>query len=174
MTKRTTFTAIDPNGVEHVRTSDRRNYSHTVVAQYNKADHMNRAVDPNWAKTDGSNWDYHAKIANGNDPYPSKCYLGNHPDKYSAEQIAEEVVTVAATNAKRVEDAKTFVSITREEHIAKMLADRIAAVEAKDYNGWHNLGWCGRRDLADKLASGKDGNGGGYYHNATVLEAVIK
>lgn len=151
------YKAIDPNGVVHTRKSA-RTYTHTVVAQYNKAVNLARANDKEWTKTDGRSYDYYVKIATGNDPYPQKNYSGT----------AEEQAEVDANNAKRVADAKARIDgLTRDEYIAKELAGRIAAVEATDFEEWHNLGWCGRIDLAQKLASGA----ANFYHNATILEA---
>ncbi|RUW96609.1 hypothetical protein EOA27_38580, partial [Mesorhizobium sp. M2A.F.Ca.ET.037.01.1.1] len=80
---KTVYTAIDPNGVAHTRTTD-RTYTHTVVAQRSKAAAMASATDAGWAKTEKSNFEYYVKIASGNDPYPARTYMT--PDRFTAEQ----------------------------------------------------------------------------------------
>jgi len=169
MTK-TKYHAIDANGTKHTRSTE-RTYSHTVVARYSRAEHMARATRPAWTESDGNNWDYNFRIANGNDPYPAKNYLADHPDMYSAEKIAQGQVRADEDNAKRVAQSVGLVSVTREQYIANQLAARIAAVEATDFTVYHNLGWCGRYELAVKLANSKEGVTS-YYTDITILEAV--
>lgn len=149
---KTVYTAIDPNGVEHKRTTSDRTYTHTVVAQRSKAAAMVGATAIGWAKTDRSNFEYYVQIASGNDPYPARNYMTS--DRFTAEQIAGHQAVVDADNAKRVAEAKaTTDGVALADYLAAKLAERFARVEAGDYVSYVNHGWCGRHDLALKLAS---------------------
>lgn len=161
------FTAIDPNGKEHKRTSDSRTYTHTVVVQHVKAAHMAIATSKGFADADASNYDYMVECAAGThrNVTRTRTPADFHPS-YSAEYVANAIAARNAENAKRIAEAKAFIAKypTKEAYVAARLAERVAAVEAKDFTIWHNLGWCGRHDLAVKLASKAPG--------AVILEAV--
>lgn len=156
----TTFTAIDAAVQTHKRTSKSRSYTHTVVALRSYSFDLDRANSKVWDKEEGKNFDYYSLIAFGNDPHPCRCY--RTPDRWTAEQIAEEAASVEAMNAKRITDAADRVTgHTRETYLAARRADRVARVEKAKAEGryaqWENLGWCGRLDLAQKLASRESG-----------------
>lgn len=138
------YTATDPNGFTHTRTSQSRTYSHTVVFQASKDVAVKRAHER--LKSDRSNCEWHARIAST----PVEEYVDSEMAKWShmtreyvIEGHAEHVATVAAFRGG---------SINGEA--AAMLADRLAKIEATDWDIWHNAGWCGRYDLALKLAAG--------------------
>jgi hypothetical protein len=166
------FTAIDPNGVTHKRTSDRRIYSHTVVFQESKAAHMATATSAEWAKQDGKNYDYDVECAAGTHPHVTHVSpASGYHSSYTPERIAEMQQAQRDSNVKRIASAKaTIEGLTRAEYIAKKQAERVARVEAADYTVWHNAGWCGRLDLAHKLEAQMRG----LRHTSTVmiLEAV--
>ncbi|TJV68607.1 MAG: hypothetical protein E5X76_28925 [Mesorhizobium sp.] len=147
---KTVYIAIDPNGVEHTRTTDRI-YTHIVVAQRSKAAALASANDKGWRATERSNYEYAQKIAAGDDPYPARTYMS--ADRFTAEQIAEEQARVDAENAKRLAQALADTSVTLERYHLDRLAERVARAEAGDYVSYVNHGWCGRHDLALKLAA---------------------
>jgi hypothetical protein len=165
---KTIFTAIDPNGVEHKRTSDRRTYTHTVVFQKSYAKALERASQ--LYKVDGENFDYYVELAAGQHQRvtPDSGYHAS----YSAEFIANARANQIAENERRQASAKeTIEGHTRESYQRLKRDERVAEVERGKANGhldhdWFNAGWCGRLDLAQKLAAG--------YDNARILEARIK
>lgn len=162
MTAKTTFTATDPRGLVHKRTSQSRTYSHAVFARPSYEHAVANAQHKDWAKTEGSNFAYYLRIAGGRDAYPTKNYRAMHADKWSAAEIAEEQVRVDAENAKRVANAQARVEgHTLESYLAAQQAERLANVEAArvagKYDSFVCLGWCGRRDLAEKQAAANRG-----------------
>jgi hypothetical protein len=151
------FHAVDANGVVHTRSSKSRVYTHTVVSKPSYGYALAAAQSPDWTKTDRRNLDYYDTIAQGRDPYPRKCYRQDHPEKWTPEQIEEERVAVEAENARRVQEAiDTVANRTVEQWLADKKAERIERVEKLKaegyYDSWGNAGWCGRFDLAQKLA----------------------
>lgn len=165
---KTRYSATDANGTVHTRSTD-RTYTHTVVAQLNRAELMERALSKAWAKSDGDNYDYAVECAAGTHRHVTHVTdrAGYHVS-YTDEQVAGFQEAQRAENAKRIASAKLIVAISREEHIAAEQAKRVASVEATDFEAFHNLGWCGRRDLAVKLAA----KTGEYYRNIMILEAT--
>jgi len=151
------YHAIDAAGGIHTRSSKSRSYTHTVVVRPSYENALLFAQSKDWTKTDRRNLEYYDTIAQGRDPYPRQNYMANHPERWTPEQIAEEQVRVDAENAKRVEDAiATVANRSVEQWLADKLQERLDIVEkqraAGYYDSWHNAGWCGRLDLAQKLA----------------------
>lgn len=135
------YTATDANGAIHTRKSE-RGYSHTVVYRNVKSEVMAQMQDAGWVKTDRSNYDYSVKLA-----------TGNH--------------TWTCVTEKEIAKAKAIVeNFTKEEYVADELAKRIASAENYDYTTWFNAGWCGRLDLAQKLAA--------KYSDCAILPAVAR
>lgn len=169
MAKRIIFTAIDPNGTVHTRTSDRREYTHTVVYQHDKAALMAYATGSDWTKSDGNNFDYRRECAAGTHPNVTKVTPADKfHSSYTAEKIAEFQQAQREMNAKIIADAKVETDgKTREQYIAERQAERVARVEAEDFTIWHNAGWCGRLDLAQKLAA----KSAYAWVRSTILEA---
>ncbi len=154
---KTKFTAKDKNGTIHTRTSDRREYTHTVVYLPSFEQDM-ACVDSDW-KTDGSNFDYYTLIAGGNDPLPCRNYRTD-PARWTAEEIAAAEADAVERQKARIDDASARVmGKTRQAYIAEHRAERVARIHAKKAEGyygiWQNAGWCGRLDLAHKLAASK-------------------
>lgn len=165
--RRTTFTAIDPNGTTHTRTSDARTYTHTVVYQRSKAEALTSAKSG--AEYDGRNYDYDVAKANGTHPHVNYVAAASaYHSSYSAEHIAKAQENQRNENARLIAAATAIVEAfpTKEAYVAAMVAGRIADVEATDFTIWHNLGWCGRPDLAAKLAAKTPG--------AVILKAEVK
>lgn len=143
----------DAAGVVHTRKTV-RDYSH-AVAFLPSIDAALRWSDCDW-KSDGSNFEYWAKIAAGNDPHPTRSYRDD-PARWSAEEIAESLAWAAAQNAERIADAQARTAgHDRASYIAAQRAARVAIIREKEaagyYQVWQIEGWCGRRDLAQKLA----------------------
>lgn len=151
------YTATDSSGQVHTRKSE-RTYTHTVVAR-RSFDRAMQLADMNWA-SDRDNFAYFAKIAAGNDPYPARNWLRGdnvHPSwAVTPEKIAAHQVEVDAENAKRLADAiERTAGHTVDSYVAAKRAERVAGILRKRAEGYYdvfvNLGWCGRRDLAEKL-----------------------
>lgn len=148
-----TYTATDAAGHVHTRKSE-RGYTHTVVALPSFDFDMARATDKGHAKADSSNYDYYVQVAAGQ--RLRVCYRS--AEKWTAEEIAEEKAWIDAANAKAIADAKEKVDgVTCGEYIRIKQAERVSAVHRSKaegyYRAWRNMGWCGRADLAQKLAA---------------------
>lgn len=153
---KTNYIAIDPAGVSHTRRSDRV-YTHTVVALPSKEHDMAVATSPDWHKGEAQSFRYFTEIAAGNDPYPRKSYLSLARGD-SEERIAQDLEYCRLENEVRRADAQAKTAgIDEVQFCARAEAARVADVEKKEANGHYtrymNLGWCGRLDLAQKLAS---------------------
>lgn len=146
---KTSYFAIDANGKKHTRNSERA-YTHTVVYQSIKSEGMDCALSPEWRKTEKKNYDYSVSCIEN----------GKHKNLMSFEHYRND----AARHAKDVEESVDFLRGAKsfEEFAEARKAERVAAVEARDYSIWHNAGWCGRLDLAQKLAA--------KYTGAKILE----
>jgi hypothetical protein len=132
----TKYVVTDANGKKHTRNSDRV-YSHAVLYRDSK-EH-----DLKWATTRGvyqiENFWHTFEIANG-----TSKWLEPQPwEKNHAERAAREIE--AAKNALR--------GCKHPDELWELQkAEAVAAIEAKDYSVWKLKGFCGRRDLAEKLA----------------------
>ncbi|MBZ9847206.1 hypothetical protein LB565_04285 [Mesorhizobium sp. CA14] len=135
---KTVYTAIDPNGEEHKRTTADRTYTHTVVYQRSKDAAIARAKDARKGHVDSGNY-----------------YLGCVRDGHYANLMKfEHYRTDAARQASDAADAAAkMAGRTAEEYADAKVAEHLAAIEATDWTVYHNAGWCGRHDLALKLAA---------------------
>lgn len=163
------FIATDSAGALHTRATASRAYTHTVVGLPSLEKAMTDALAP-WA-VDTSNYEYFRKIAMTNGDYHARtCY--RTADKWTPEQIAEEKASVDAANAKRLAEARDILDRcpTLAAYRAQKQVERVAAVRANETKGyyarWVNIGFCGRFDLAAKLAA----KPAGYYAKVEVLE----
>jgi len=146
------FTAIDPNGVEHKRTSDRRSYSHTVV--YQKAVHEARAKARHASHIDNGRY-YLQCIAKG---FHESLMKFEH---YASDQGRHDAdVKMAYAELKGCTTAEGFAAMRVAEELLKL--------DAEDWSAYWNAGWCGRFDLAQKLAAACGGL------NVAILPAVVK
>jgi hypothetical protein len=152
------YTATDFNGVVHTRSTKSRAYTHTVVRQHSKVDAYARS------ETDSKRWDtQQAKeefmLARSTIEeikawlVRKQCAILARDDAYATERKAKAEVFVATHG-------------TVEAYVAAKLAERAARIEATDWSIWHNVGWCGRIDLARKLAAQNS--------NSAILTAVEK
>lgn len=138
---KTAYFATDANGKTHTRNSDRV-YTHTVVYRHIKSEAMAAAHSDHWKSLDANNYEFDVAIATGNHNYTT----------ITADRVAACKARVEA--------------FTMDEYVANSLAERVARVEATDFTVWHNAGWCGRLDLAQKLAA--------KYNDVAILPAVAR
>lgn len=159
------FLATAADGTEFKRTSDNRAYTHTVISKRN----FNRDLDDagKISATDASNFKFYTGIV-------ERGYVSCSPSdvgKYAwltAEQQAADAIASVANALEQLAGAKTateYQFAKRDERVAKVLAAR----DAGAYDVWHNAGWCGRLDLAQKLAAQQAKYG---LLEITILEAV--
>jgi len=134
------FTAIDPQGTVHKRTSQNRSYAFTVVVLSGAA--MLERARPDAAKIKQQNdasWDRIENEAKGIFP--------------KSEQWRGEKA-LAGWQAFSIEWMQTH---TREGELAEAIANAEKRYAARVAGGadlrYHNVGWCSRRDLAEKLAN---------------------
>lgn len=149
--------AIDPNGNVHTRNSKTRVYSHTVVARLNReeADKQTLRVAEDAARTNYEFYCGRKGTAYTNwKGEPDTCYVHDKEYHSAAEFIADY---------PSVEDAVAY-------EVGKAQA-KIDARTDSYYDDFFNLGWNGRRDLAEKLASKEARR---TYRDITILEATIK
>lgn len=173
------YTAIDIDGIEHKRTSTSRGegkpYSHTVVVKGGYERAMAGATGDWHPKQDARNYAYYVAISEGNDPHARLTVYKSLARGDTQEAIDAEIAYNDRENTRRFEEAKAEVgNHTVQSYIAAQLAERIAHVEARkaagEFDTWHNAGWCGRLDLAQKLAATKAALG----YAVAVLPAVKK
>lgn len=153
---KTSYTATDANGVEHTRKTERA-YTHTVVFQRSKDAAIERANADVARNTAHAREQFHHAAASIEENKAflraKRCDILCRDDVYAT---------------KMQDEGKAFVVQfgTPEGYAAAKLAEALAAIEATDWTIWHNAGWCGRRDLALKLAGKTSG--------AVILPAIQK
>lgn len=164
----TKYFVIDPTGTRHTRTTKNRTYTHAVLALPSYELTLAAVKDrshPETIRTDKSNYQYHRALLDGSSPYLVK------PD------WDKDEAGFNARRAKDIEKAKERVGDcpTFEDYRAKLLREAIASVEQAKANGyydrWQDKGWCGRLDLAVKLAASHD-KPGSRYAKVIILEAL--
>lgn len=142
------------DGFTFTRSSQNRTYTHVVITRVDHAQSIADAV-----RRAGDDWDlnldYWTSVANGTD---------GHADHYAKTnpQYAQE----------RQQDAREQLARGRDAYIEEARqrsAKRLASCDpfGRGYH-WGDIGWCGRPDLAVKLANGKQWLGG----ERKILEAV--
>lgn len=155
---KTKFFAIDPQGVEHLRTSKNRIYTHTVIVLRGAA-HL-EAQRPKLADIVARNnksWDRIENEAKGIFP--------------NAEQWRGPKA-LASWQAFAIE---WMTKHTREGALAEAIAHDDKVFKARVASGrdlvYENAGWCGRLDLARKLADQMRKNS---FEAVVILEAQVK
>lgn len=147
---KTNYIAIDPAGQLHTRKTERV-YTHTVLFKYSYEDQMREANRDQ--SVDGDNWEFSCRMVEW-----GGVYRGKREKWHSDEEIARNLATNEALKAK---------ANNRAEAIANGRAERVAHIEARKaagfYEKWVNAGWCGRLDLAQKLAA--------KYSGSVIIEA---
>lgn len=120
-------TAIDPNGTVHKRNSKGRIYAYTVVVQYSYHYDLDLARLGRSCSSVKANYDFYVSCL-GDSTRPS----------------------YGVSRDKALEELQGATSLGEYS-----VAQNIAHIEKKKaegyYHDWHNVGWCGRVDLANKL-----------------------
>lgn len=154
MAKNIKYTARDADGQTHTRSS-KRVYTHTVVAKLD-IDAMIRDAD-----TEGRAYSiqnhavYVDYVANGWKP-------AKWMDPETAKRHHEEGFECGRRFlAEHGTDPAAYAEACYQRQVARFIAD----------TEYHNLGWCGRLDLAQKLAAKCAANQYTKYRDVTILEA---
>jgi len=151
----TKYLAIDSLGAEHTRSSQRV-YTHTVVVMYDYDVAINRVTTHHATKeaiaSQQRNFDYEVSIATGNDPHPEYDYVqvdGKWQRVYNDATAARQAIRAAKSSAE--------IEGGFEAYRARILAKELERVEERKEHGafttWGSVGFCGRLDLAQKLAA---------------------
>lgn len=161
-----TFLATDPAGKTHKRTSQNRTYAATVVVREGTANAERKfEAGEGWRRDhDAKNFAYAAARTTA-EAVTADLLRRNH------KVLADDADYVARRVAENVAFVEGFATV--EEYVEKQAAKRRAKFEAEkaagSYERWLNAGWCGRPDLALKLASQQKG-----YDEVRILPVVVK
>ena len=155
------FTAVDPAGIVHKRTSQNRVYSHTVVGRRSFNANL-KAAQEGHIPTERSNFKFYMAYVNGTSEYLAKKSWENEEQhkRRVDDEVARAVSALAGTTT-----FEQYRAMLRENAIARVMK----AQREGQYDKYVNLGWCGRLDLAQKLASGSLAKN---YEDVRILEAV--
>lgn len=127
---------IDPNGQKHTRNSENRTYSHCVMVRDSYELALQRAARKSSEESDVRDYTYYAALVAGTHPH---CKFDD----------AGRMITSAK--------AKLNGCTSVEEYVAQEREGRIRSVEGAKaigkFDAYGVYGWCGRRDLAEKLAA---------------------
>lgn len=156
---KTTFTVTDPNGKTHKRTSENRTYTHAVIARPSYECAIKHLDNKRAEQNTRSNFEYHLGFANGTSRWLTKNTW--ETEQQHQERAAREIArSVEELNGSKTADE--YVAMVRKQHL-----DRIEEARAKGfYDTFTCVGWCGRLDLAHKLASTTSGND--YYTDVRI------
>lgn len=150
----TKYLAIDPNGFEHRRTTAGRTYTHTVVYQRSKE----------WAVAQAKA-SHEGHVSTGK--YFLDCVaVGYHAYLMHFDHYRNDIARQQADVAESLESLAGMT--TAEGYAAAQVAKHLLDIDARDWSAYLNAGWCGRRDLAEKLAAATRSP---HTLNVTVLEA---
>jgi hypothetical protein len=136
------YFVIDGNGKKHTRNTHRV-YTHVVLYRLSKEATIRLAnVRPHWLR---ENFWYHHAFLDG-----SSKWLERAPHEKDDAQFKRRV-------EQDIERARYFLRgcATPDELWNLNLADALSAIEKIDFTAWDVEGWCGRHDLAVKLAHKK-------------------
>lgn len=137
---------IDPNGVKHTRTSQHRKYTHCVIVRDGYELALARAKSGHWNTNYLSNFNYYVSLAAG---------THDHSKPWAWEKLEEAADRIAKQRAKAQKQIAGIA--TPAQYLQKLIAEDIAAVEKQKTEGKYEkfgvYGWCGRADLAEKLAA---------------------
>jgi hypothetical protein len=140
-----TFT--DPNGTVHIRKSVNREYTHAVIARKSKACAVAFIMADDWAAREAHNFGYYTAMVAGTHKNAKYTLAFEKPEEREARRSQE--VEFHKTILADAVDAEAFVAMIRKR--------ALATIEASDKKGVYTdytvIGWNGRVDLAQKLAS---------------------
>jgi hypothetical protein len=156
-------TALDRNGKAHKRNSANRVYSHAIIARRSYEHAVARANDV--GRLERSNYSFYAAFLDGSSEFLVK------PAYRSEEQHAAycaEKIEIARKALEGCDSMAAYCEMCR--------LDYVAAVEGQKARGYFDelicLGWCGRRDLAEKSAARYRANP--YYAEVMIAEAQVE
>jgi len=154
MAKKIKYIARDADGQLHTRSSNRV-YTHTVVAKLD-IDAMIRDAD-----TTGR-----AYSIQNHAVYVGYATNGWKPTKWMTPESAKQHHEKGFECGRRFlaehgTDPAAYAEVCYQRKVARFTAD----------TEYHNLGWCGRLDLAQKLAAKCAANQYTKYRDVTILEA---
>jgi|688.fasta_scaffold292526_4 hypothetical protein len=153
MAKKTKLTATLPNGEMITRTTE-RTYTHVVVYTINEAKMMAACWVPDQEKQERKNFKYYVE-----------CAAGEHEHRYAPAGSDQWKIDNAATYRKQAQDIIAEFP-TVEAYLAGRKAKAEYYARKQIGAGWHVAGWCGRPDLAQKLAAG------GCHHVAGEIKII--
>jgi hypothetical protein len=165
------------DGVTFTRSTAGRAYTDMVITVYNIAEER-RATETRARANFRRDLPYTMEVAAGmhpSHPIPASGFHPSHgmlnPDGTRSEKYAAYVAERAAYDADYIARSKAWIAVGEEGHVAKALAD-FDARRAKATNNssdgksfYCDCGWCGRPDLAEKLAA--------RYSNSMILPTEV-
>lgn len=134
----TKYFVIDANGKKHTRNS-KRTYTHVVLYRDSKEAALRMADRKDMHLVD--NFWYHHAFLDGSSKWLARRDWETDTG-YNA-RVNEEI----ERSRKALRGCKT-----PDEWHAVLRQEAIDRINARDYDQWHAEGWCGRHDLAVKLA----------------------
>ena len=155
------FTAIDPNGVTHTRTSKTRTYTHTVVGRPSSVAATLRVTSKGVRALHRKNFAYHDAIAKGTSQWLERSRWETE-EKYAQRRADDIAKSVNELNG--CDTAQDY-----ENMLVNAALEGIRHSTARGYyDKYHSLGWCGRADLAAKLKIKSENR---RWVDVTILEA---
>ena len=133
------YFVTDANGVKHTRNSH-RTYTHAVLYRESKEAAL-RLIERKHPFLADNFW-YHHAFLDGTSKWLERSPWEKDEDQYKR-RVEKDIER--SRNALRGCE-------TPEDWEAMLRADAMDRIEANDYDQWHVEGWCGRHDLAVKLA----------------------
>lgn len=171
----TFYTATTPEGHVFKRSTANRTYTHMVVAVYSVRS-QRAACEANTREDYRRSVKYYREMAAGQHPAHPTPVDGFHPSHGMADPVkyAAYVAECDARSAKNVTDAHAWLALDVEARVVAALAAFDAGRAADTYKNadgtlfYRDAGWCGRPDLAQKLAATTMKTA----HDCMILEAV--
>ncbi len=157
----TKFTAIDPAGKTHTRTSKERIYTHTVVALPSAPRAVLNVTSKEARAMHRQNFAYYREMADG-----TSRFLERKSWETEAQQ-AERKANGIENGIKALDgctNAQEFENMMVSRELARIQKQR----EEGYYDTYHNMGWCGRLDLAQKLKTTSENRN---WIEVTILKA---
>lgn len=151
------------DGQTFTRNSKSRVYTHCVVAKPSIDCALERAQSKAARDLHRSNYRWYQKTL------ASEGRLFEQYTHISDEQYREQCEYNLARAVEALAGAQS-----EDEYVSRKIGDELAVIAAKEakgfYDTWAECGWCGRLDLAHKLAATTRAHP--YYDTAIVLEAT--
>lgn len=155
-----TFTAIDPNGKTHTRTSKTRTYTHTVVGLPSSTKATLAAMSPEARKMHRSNFKYHMAFVDGTSQWLRRNTFETEVQYLERAAMEIERSAVELDGCETAQDYVNMKIVQAHRGIREAMARGY-------YDTYQNLGWCGRADLAAKLKTTSENRG---WVNVTILQ----